>query len=157
MGSDRASDSGFFDRLFSGVKAASQESNRMTADRPAIAVNFERHEVVEQTVKALSRDQTLFRRGSVLGVVIQEQTDVMDLGNNVKLENAQGVSRFLQLSEAMVGCVITRNAVFFQRKRGSDGQFVRVRCHPPQWAIKAVESRGYWPGVQRLLTIANCP
>jgi primase-polymerase (primpol)-like protein len=138
-------------------KAEAKVEPETKDDRPQIEVNFERHEVVHQTVAALTRDQALYHRGSSLGVVIREKTDIADLGYGVEFKNAAGSLRFLKLSDSMVGCHLTENAVFYQWKKGSNEEFVPARCHPPDWLINAVESKGYWPGIRQLFTIATCP
>src|SRR6185437_11468171 len=43
-------------------------------DRPAIEITTEWHLVVEEGVRALARDQELFRRGDALGTVVEEET-----------------------------------------------------------------------------------
>jgi hypothetical protein len=133
------------------------DAGQPTDTRPAIEVNTERHTVVEETVKALARDPDLFRRGAVLGVVIEEGTDVADLGGGIELVHARGNPRFLPLSDATLGCHLTLNASFYAWRKDRSGEFVASPAHPPDWLIKAVATHGHYPGIRRLVSIASCP
>jgi putative DNA primase/helicase len=61
------------------------------------------------------------------------------------------------LSESALGCILTRNAQFFQWKLDKDRESVAVDCHPPSWLISAVATWRSWPGVRELRGIASCP
>jgi putative DNA primase/helicase len=124
--------------------------------RPQIEVSTERHVVVQETLRALARDDELFRRGATLGIVLQEEAEVADLGGGVQLAEARGSSRFWVLSEAMLGCHLTRNAEFFSWRTKGD-EDIAVAAHPPDWLIRAIATRGHWPDVRQLRTIASCP
>jgi hypothetical protein len=126
-------------------------------DRPAIEISRERHVNVEATVKALAGDPELFRRGDSLGIVVEEAGDVMELDIGIELKNAMGGVRFLPLSEPGVGCCLTKNATFFEWRVDKSGEFQACDIHPPNWLIKAVATRGYWPGIRPLLAISGCP
>ena len=125
--------------------------------RPAVEVNTERHIVAGETLKAIVGDPDLFRRGDSLGTVVEEQADSVNLAGGVELQRARGVSRFLLLSEAALGCILTRNARFFQWRKGAAGEPIAVDCHPPTWLISAVATWGSWPGIRSLLGIASSP
>jgi hypothetical protein len=125
--------------------------------RPAIEITTEWHLVVEEGVKALARDQDLFRRGDALGTVIEEETSTAKLSAGVELRNAQGSARFVALSDANVGCFLTKNATFFRWGKDRSGESTAVDCNPPDWLIRAIASRGYWPGIRPLLAVTSCP
>jgi hypothetical protein len=126
-------------------------------DRPAVEVNREWHVVVERTIEALGRDQDLFCRGGSLGTIIEEAGDVATLPGGVELAKAQGSSRFLPLSEACVGCHLTKSATFFEWRKDKNGEWEAHDVNPPGWLIKAIATRGHWPGIRPLLGIAGCP
>ena len=126
-------------------------------DRPAIEVTTERHDVLEEALRALARDRDLYRRGDSLGIVVEEGKPAAKLTAGIELRNAQGSARFIALSDANVSCYLTRNARFFRWKADRNGEPVTVDCHPPDWLIQAIASRGYWPGIRPLLTVTSCP
>ena len=126
-------------------------------DRPAIETTTERHHVLEEALLALTRDPDLYRRGDSLGIVIEEGKPAAKLTAGIELRNAQGSARFIGLSDANVSCYLTRNARFFRWRPDRSGEQVAVDCHPPDWLIQAIASRGYWPGIRPLLTVTSCP
>ena len=126
-------------------------------NRPAIEITTERHHVLEEALLALIGDRDLYRRGDSLGIVIEEGKPAAKLTAGIELRNAQGSARFIALSDANVSCFLTRNARFFRWKTDRNGEPVTVDCHPPDWLIQAIASRGYWPGIRPLLTITSCP
>jgi Bifunctional DNA primase/polymerase, N-terminal len=125
-------------------------------DRPEIQITTEWHIHVDEAIKALARDEDLYRRGDTLGTVVEEATPTAKLSSGVELRNAQGSTRFVALSDANVGCFLTRNATFYKWKR-NNGEDIAVDCNPPDWLIRAISSRGYWPGIRTLLTVTSCP
>jgi hypothetical protein len=125
--------------------------------RPAVELNTERHIVAGKTLKTITGDPDLFRRGDSLGTVVEEQAYSIKLAGGVELKRARGVSRFLPLSEAALGCILTRNARFFCWKKDAAGESVTADCHPPNWLISAVATWGSWPGIRSLLGIASSP
>jgi putative DNA primase/helicase len=125
--------------------------------RPEIEVNTERHLCVETTIKALAADKGLYRRGDSLGTVVEEQADAVKLAGGVELQRVRGSLRFLPLSEAALGCVLTRNAHYFHWRVDKSGEWTTSDCHPPNWLISAVATWGHWPGIRSLLGIASSP
>ncbi len=61
------------------------------------------------------------------------------------------------MSEAALGCILTRNTRFFQWKKDTADEWIAADCHPPNWLISAVATWGSWPGVRSLLGIASSP
>jgi putative DNA primase/helicase len=125
--------------------------------KPAIEVTTARHVVVEEAIRALMGDPEMFSRGGTLGTVVEEAGDVATLPGGVELANAQGSSRFLPLSESCLGCHLTKAAMFFGARTDKNGEEFTIDVHPPDWLIKAIATRGYWPGIRPLLGIAECP
>jgi putative DNA primase/helicase len=126
-------------------------------DRPQIEVTTERHLVHEETVKVLAREGNLYRRGDVLGLVIEEAEDVARLPGGIELLKARGMVRLVPLSHAALGCLLTRHAAFYKRSLDRNGEPVSRPAHPPNWLISAVAEIPLWPGVRELRTIAECP
>jgi len=127
------------------------------AVRLEVEVNTERHLVVEDTLKAIVADQELYRRGDSLGIVVEEQNELIELPSGVELHRGRGCARFLALSEPALGCVLTRNAVFFESRKNRSGKPIVKDVHPPNWLISAVATWGSWPGIRSLLGIASSP
>jgi putative DNA primase/helicase len=140
-----------------GQTATATGANQPAATRPALEVTTERHIVVEETIKALGQDPDVFQRGGSLGIIIQESGEVAKLTAGIELRNAGGSSRFLPLTEPNVGCYLTRNATFFNWRKDGDGNDLAIDIHPPNWLIKSVATRGHWPGIRHLVSIAECP
>jgi hypothetical protein len=126
-------------------------------DRRDVEVNTERHVVVGQVIEILPRDPDLFRRGDVLGIVVQEEGNIANLGSGIELRHARGNPRFLPLSDAMLGCHLTGIARFFAWRKDRNGEFVSASVHPPDWLVKAIATHGYYPGIRHLVSIAGCP
>jgi putative DNA primase/helicase len=126
-------------------------------DRPTIEITTERHLVLEQALKVLVRDPDLYCRGDSLGIVVEELKPAAKLAAGIELRNALGSARFVALSDANVSCFLTRNARFYRWKTDRNGEPVAVDCHPPDWLVQAIASRGYWPGIRPLLTVTSCP
>ena len=125
--------------------------------RPAIEITTEWHLVVEEGIKALAHDREIFRRGDALGTVVEEETPTAKLSSGVELRNAQGSARFVALSDANVGCFLTKNATFFKWGKERNGESASIDCSPPDWLIRAIASRGYWPGIRLLFAVTSCP
>ena len=125
--------------------------------RPEIEVSTERHLCVGATIRALAADPDLYRRGDSLGTVIEEQADTIKLAGGVELNRARGSSRFVPTSEAALGCILTRNARYFQWRSDKAGESTAAECHPPNWLIAAVATWGSWPGIRALMGIAAAP
>jgi hypothetical protein len=125
--------------------------------RVEIEINTERHLSVEASIEALAANQYLYRRGDSLGTVIEEQSAVVQLADGVKLQGARGSSRFIPLSESNLSCILTQNGRYFYWKTDKEGELIALDCHPPNWLISAVATRGSWPGVRPLLGIASSP
>jgi hypothetical protein len=125
--------------------------------RVEIEVNTKRYLSVEASIEALAANRSLYRRGDLLGTVVEEQGAVVKLADGVKLQRARGSSRFFPLSDANLSCILTQNARYFYLKKDKEDEPIAVDCHPPNWLISAVATRGSWPGVRSLLGIASSP
>jgi hypothetical protein len=138
-----------------GIKSVRQGG--ATDDRPAIEITHERHQVAQETIKVLVRDQEIYSRGGSLGIVIEEEHDVLKLDGGVQLGNAKGAARFLVLSTSRLGCYLTKNARFGRWVKNEQGDFDFKKCGPPAWLIKAIETWGHWPGARPLRTLCTSP
>jgi hypothetical protein len=124
---------------------------------PQIEVNSQRYAVLDETIKAVVKDQDLYCRGETLGIVFQEQDDTATLAGGVELAHARGNLRFIPLAQSVLGCRLTRCASFYRWSIDKNGESTAVDCHPPDWLISAVADHRYWPGARELLSIAEVP
>jgi hypothetical protein len=127
------------------------------ADRIEIEVNTRRHEVVAQAITCLPRDPTLYRRCERLVTVVEDVRTRVKITRRTAVRQQEKTPRIITLSTAVIGMVLTRNADWFQWKKDPEGEFIAVAAHPPDWAIKAVETIGHWPGVRFLRAVAEAP
>jgi hypothetical protein len=126
-------------------------------DRRDVEVTVRRHEVLQETLKALPLDPDLYVRGNCLGVVVRETGDTMSLPGGVELGNAAGSYRFAPLPAPVIGCRITRVADFWRAAVDKNGEPTSVDVHPPQWLVAAVANHTHYPGVPAIRYITSCP
>jgi hypothetical protein len=125
--------------------------------RPPIEISPERHEVADAAVEAITRDPRLFCRGESLVIVATEENESVKLTAKTSLKRMAGSPKIVELSDSNVGCMLTRNAEFFRWQKDENGEDIDVQVHPPDWCIKAVATRKFWPGVRRLVAVVECP
>jgi Primase C terminal 2 (PriCT-2) len=123
---------------------------------PAIEITTKRHEVLEQTIRALARDRDIYTRGSSLVIVATTNEDSEALTGKTVLKQTPGGPTIIHLSEAVLGCYLTRNADFYQF-RIANGEPQAVDVHPPDWLIRATATRKLWPGLRELAGVVEAP
>lgn len=133
------------------------EGGAEESPRAEIEITTERHHVVNQTVESLARDPDLYSRHESLVTVVIEDAATVKLTASTSLSNVAGSPKIIALSEPNVGCVLTKNATFYQWRPTRNGDDVAVDVHPPDWLIRSVASRRHWSGVRQLLMVAECP
>lgn len=139
-------------------KASPKQSGQPGDTRPEIELTTERHLVVDEAITALPADPRLYCRSDALVEVVTEDATSIRLTGKTEMEGVYGQPKVLTLSEACVGCAITRNTKFYLiRKDKKTGEEYPVPAHPPAWLIKAVATKGHWPGIRPLLMVAECP
>jgi putative DNA primase/helicase len=126
-------------------------------DRPAIEVTTEEHLVRDQGVAALAEDPRIFFRGDALVEVIRPDDEDDELPGGVKVRNASEAPRIVPLNDANLRCILTQRARLFRWSKDKNGEPIASDIHPPDWLIKAILARHYWPGIRELLTVALCP
>jgi hypothetical protein len=137
--------------------ANSDDGSAPRPKRLDIEINTERHIVLEEAIKALANDPNIYRRGAALVSVVQETADELRLGGKTTMKGIAGSPKIIDLSDAVIGCRLTENAQFYQWKKDKNGEFIDVDAHPPDWLIKAVATRKYWPGIRPLNAVVECP
>ncbi len=126
-------------------------------DRPAIEVTTRRDIVLAETLPTLARDPGLYQRGGSLVSITSEAKDAVPLTGRTLLNQVLGTPKVITLSEATIGCRLTRCASFFEVKRDKAGEEIAVDCHPPNWLIRAIAATKEYPGVRPLVAVSECP
>lgn len=117
---------------------------------PALAIihlGTDEHRVVEETIAALRSDQDLFKRGHMLARVLRNED------RNDDIKRAAGAATIAPVPTANLRERMTRHAEFFRKT--DKGHW--VPAHPPPWLVGAVDARGEWPGIRRLLGVSDTP
>jgi hypothetical protein len=130
---------------------------RVLDNRTAIEVTTEEHLVRDQAIAALAEDPRIFFRGDALVQVIRPDDDDDELPGGVKVRNASGAPRIVPLDDANLRCILTQRAHLFRWSKDKNGEPIATDIHPPDWLIKAILARHYWPGIRELLSVAMCP
>ena len=125
--------------------------------RPSIEVNTERHEVETKALDALRADPDLYYRGESLVTVIRESSNLVHLTSQTTMVNVAGSPKIITLADPVIGTRITSFAEFFKWRTGRDGEMTMVSAHPPDWLIKSIATRKYWPNIRPLVAVAECP
>ncbi|MDY3560224.1 toprim domain-containing protein [Gemmata sp. JC673] len=137
------------------VEALTAESKQPLPDeRPEILVTTEEHAVNDAAAAALAGAEGVYQRGGQLVRVLRLDEPDAD-GAAVRVPAGATVIR--ELSPPLLREQFTRSADWFRMAPAGEGEFERVPAHPPGWAVQAVYSRGFWPGVSRLEAVVTHP
>lgn len=127
-------------------------------DRIPVEITPMRYEVLQQTIAVLARgDKEIYSRGESLVTIAGEPEDEVKLTRATTLARTAGASSVVILSDAVLGCRLTRTADFWQQKTSKNGEPYNVDVHPPDWLIAAVATHKRWPGIRPLIGISDCP
>ncbi len=133
------------------------EGNGQGVRRPSIEVTTERHEVRDETIRALSYDERIYLRGDALATVWRSPESTRKLFGGHILRNANGAPGVSLLDESRLGCLLTENASFFTWHKDRQDEWQSRDCHPPSWLIAAVLSHKEYHEFRPLLSVAECP
>ena len=114
--------------------------------KPQIAITPDEEAVTTEAVAALATRQDVFQRGGMLVHLVRDSEPPK------ALRRSECCVRILKLPSPRLREVLASTATWI---RFSDGEPQTV--HPPQWAVNAVESRGQWPNVPTLTSVAESP
>jgi len=114
--------------------------------RPTIMVDCDERQITDAAIEALKSDEAIFQRSGVLVQVVD------DLAPQSWIERPHDGPRIAsirlpRLRELLASCAV------WLRESGEEVQ----RCHPPDWAVKAVDARGQWAGIRRLSGVVESP
>lgn len=118
------------------AKKAKKADNDAT---PEIEITTQEWKVNNAAVMALAKDDGIYQRQGLLVSVIPDSGEIRTLPT------------------AMLREALSARAVFVRRTHDKDGQEQTRPAHPPDWCIRAVEAKGFWPGIKSLTGIAEFP
>jgi hypothetical protein len=146
------------DRIEALVASAFREGTEPPPiKRTPIEVNTERHRVVDESIKALASDPSLYRRGDRLVTVIKEESNLIHLTSRTCMKGVAGSPKIVELAEPVIGERLSRFIEFFHWRKDKSGEFVTALAHPPDWLSRIIASRKHWPGIRPLVAVAECP
>jgi hypothetical protein len=116
---------------------------------PDIVVGVEAHAVIDQAVKALADDPSVYQRGSFLVRVVRDASPAAD-ENGIRRPMAPRIDRVPMptLLEKL-----TASANWWER----DAKGRLYPTLPPHWCVAGVDNRAEWPGVRHLEGVVEYP
>jgi hypothetical protein len=117
-------------------------------ERVSIVIGTDEGRVIDQALKALKRDKTLYRRGGALVTVGVEPP-----GGMIK---RQGTASIIRISNPNVRERLSRVADFQSSKR-VDGEVCKKPAHVPLWLVSQIHQRYEWPDIPPLVALAETP
>lgn len=130
--------------------AAPSATSKGSPSNPNILIDTDEHRVVTQTVAALTADPDIYQRGGMLVRVLR------DADPHDGILRCYGSATINSLPQANLRERMTRCAKFTKYMR-QDGEIVEIKAHPTPWLVSAVDARGEWPGVPRLMGVSDAP
>ena len=116
-------------------------------DKPSIVVTTDEETVANKAIKALAKRNDVFQRGGILVHVVRDQEPPRGI------VRPKGAPRIMGLSRATLRERMASSAVWVRPGKGRDLE----PCHVPEWAVKAVDSRGTWFDIRQLETVSETP
>jgi hypothetical protein len=120
-------------------------------DRPKIVITTEEHRVNEAALDALSRDQQLYQHGGTLVYVVSGGKKVG------AVSRPADCPRIATLPAPVLRERLTRAVRFMTVVGTNNGRSEIVDAHPPAWSVKAIHTRGIYPGIRPLKGIVEVP
>lgn len=126
------------------------EGSEGSASKPNILIDTDEHRVVTETVEVLTADPDIYQRGGMLVRVLR------DADPHDGILRCFGSATISSLPQANLRERMTRCATFTKYIR-KDGELIEVKAHPAPWLVSAVDARGEWPGIRRLMGVSDAP
>ncbi len=133
-------------------QAGGTDGVQLDDERPEILIGTDEVLVNDQAIRAMATDPEIFQRGGCLVLVrrngrkksfverIAESPWIATIPRPTLRERLSRVARWTR-----------------QQAAPNSDQIRTVDVHPPEWAIKAVESRGIWQGIPHLEGVVEAP
>ncbi len=120
-----------------------------TKGKGKVVISHDEHRVVTETISYLSADDGLFHRGGTLVRVIREPS-------SETVNRTAGSPTIAFVPQANLRDRMTKHVEFTQFVKRGD-VLEEVVTHPTSWLVSAVEARGEWPGIRRLVGVSDVP
>ena len=115
---------------------------------PHILVDVDEHRVADEAVCALAaKADNCYQRGGALVHVVENAPPPKGIAR------PKDAPRIAPLERPRLRELLARFAVW-EQPAGDDGT---VPCHPPDWAVRAVEARGQWAGIRHIEAVVETP
>jgi len=114
---------------------------------PVILIDTAEHRVVGEAIAALTADPDLYQRGGILVRVLRDRQPTDGI------LRCDGSATIQAMPAPNLRERLTRCAAFTKRNRNGD----TVAAHPAGWLVSAIEARGEWDGIRRLLGVSDAP
>ncbi len=115
-------------------------------DRPMVLIGTDEHRVIDQVVAALAADPDLYCRNGEL-VTVLDGDDPADNGGDRHV-----TARILRMPLPSIRERVTKFVhLCRETSEGPDS------CHPTEWLVRGVASRGHWPGLRPLRGVVSTP
>lgn len=118
--------------------------------RPEVLVNPDEHTVNDTAVRALAMLDNLYQRGWLLVETLQEDP-------GIQREGLVPPRRIREVPVARLRELMSKAVKWITIREKEDGEAERVQVHPPDWAVRAMHSRGDWDGMRILSAIVEAP
>jgi len=118
---------------------------------PKIVIHTKEHLVIDEAVRALSRDPLIYQRGGRLVRVCHES-----IAERGKIERPPNAPRISELPKPSLSERLTSVANWVTVKV-VDGEEIEKPAHPPRWAVEGTHCRGQWQGVRHLESVIETP
>lgn len=148
---DYFNDGGTFEQLLALADAAEAvvpgEVDPNDDGRPEIVLGADEFRVIDQAIKALTADKSLYVRGGSLSTVIHggEDTD--------GIERPENAAKIATIELPTLRERLTRYSRLLKMNEKEE----LVPAHPPAWLTQGIACRGYWPGLRNLLGVVTTP
>jgi hypothetical protein len=116
-------------------------------DGPEILVDTNEERVTDEAIAALTARAEVYQRGAALVHVVREAKPPTGIAR------PQGTPQISMVPRACLREKMASSATWLQLC----GQGETKPCHPPDWAVKAVEARGRWKGIRPLEAVVEEP
>ena len=118
-----------------------------SSDKPLIVVTPDEESVANEAIRALSARTDVYQRGGILVHVVRDQEPPSGI------VRPKGSPRIVGLSRPTLRERMASSAVWARPAKEDELEL----CHVPEWAVKAVDSRGMWQDIRQLEVVTETP
>ena len=138
------------EKIFEKATRKANKSERPARNEeglPHILVDVDEHRVGDEAIQALAaKADNCYQRGGALVHIVESAPPPKGIAR------PKDAPRIAPLERPRLRELLARFAVWEQPT--SEGP---VPCHPPDWAVRGVDSRKDWPGIRHLEAVVEAP